>query len=280
MEVSVNMYHNNNSESFSAFICPTCKCQITTPAMHGYVWRDFGPHTNWKTQSIPCPTCSTQAQARSKAEEVEKLLGSSHIPFYAMEWSFSSLPRDIDQRALSIVLAFCNRKAEMRGLYLFGDVGGGKTGMVISVIQAVMRRGEDAAFLRSIDLMNRLRESIHKGSADGDDLLHLAKTVTWLAIDDLATERPTPYVIEQLYAIVETRRAAGLYTMFTSNLSLRDLEAHWRPDNVKPGMFYAGRRVAVRIAEYCQGIHVGGRNLRKKVDSMLKVRPVREEDEV
>jgi len=248
--------------------------------MHGWLKGDFGPHTGWKTQLIPCPTCSSVAHAQRKAGEVDKLLGTSHIPFYAMEWSFSSLPRDIDQRALSIVLAFCNRKTEMRGLYLFGDVGGGKTGMVISVIQAVMRRGEDAAFLRSIDLMNRLRESIHKGSADGDDLLHLAKTVTWLAIDDLATERPTPYVIEQLYAIVETRRAAGLYTMFTSNLSLRDLEAHWRPDDVKQGAFYAGRRVAVRIAEYCQGIRVGGRNLRKTVDSMLKVLPQAVEDEL
>lgn len=276
----MNTSHNNNSESFSRFVCPTCQFEITSPTMHGWLKGNFGLHTEWKTQLIRCPTCSTQADARRKAAEVDKLLGSSHIPFYAMEWSFASLPRDIDQRALSIVLAFCNRKTEMHGLYLFGDVGGGKTGMVISVIQAVMRRGEDAAFLRSIDLLNRLRESIHRGTTEGDDLLHLAKTVTWLALDDLATERPTPYVVEQLYALVEIRRSAGLYTMFTSNLSLRDLEAHWRPDDVKPGDFYAGRRVAVRIAEYCQGVHVGGRNLRKKVDSMLRVLPLHEEDEV
>ncbi len=280
MEASVHTF--NDDERFTAFTCPTCKCAITSPTMHGYVWRDFGAHTNWKTQSLPCPTCSTQAVARRKAEEVEKLLGTSHIPFYAMEWSFSSLPRDIDRRALSTVMSFCNQKAEKHGLYLFGDVGGGKTGMVISVVQAVMRRGEAAAFIRSIDLMNRLRESIHKGSADGDELLHLAKTVKWLAIDDLATERPTPYVLEQLYAIVEARRSHpdGLYTMFTSNLSLQRLEEYWRPDGMQAGAFHPGRRVIERIAEYAQGVRVVGRNLRKKVDSMLKVLPVREEDEV
>jgi len=149
-------------------------------------------------------------------------------------------------------------------------------------VQAVMRRGEAAAFIRSIDLMNRLRESIHKGSADGDELLHLAKTVKWLAIDDLATERPTPYVLEQLYAIVEARRSHpdGLYTMFTSNLSLQRLEEYWRPDGMQAGAFHPGRRVIERIAEYAQGVRVVGRNLRKKVDSMLKVLPVREEDEV
>lgn len=272
--------HTNNDERFSRFICPTCKWEITSPTMHGWLKGDFGPHTGWKTQLNPCPTCSSVAYAQRKAAEVDKLLGTSHIPFYAMEWSFSSLPRDIDSRALSHVVAFCNRKTDKRGVYLFGDVGGCKTGMVISVVQAVMRRGEDAAFLRSIDLMNRLRESIHKGSADGDDLLHLAQTVTWLALDDLATERPTPYVVEQLYALVEARRAAGLYTMFTSNLSLRDLETHWRPDGMQPGAFHPGRRVVERIAEYCQGVRVGGRNLRKTVDSMLKVLPVREEDEV
>ncbi len=276
------MHTYNDDERFTAFVCPTCKFEITKPTMHGWLKGDFGPHTNWKTQLVRCPTCSTQADARHKAAEVEKLLGDSHIPFYAMEWSFASLPRDIDRRVLSTVMAFYNQKAEKRGLYLFGDVGGGKTGMVISVVQAVMRRGETAAFIRSIDLMNRLRESIHKGSAEGDELLHLAKTVKWLAIDDLATERPTPYVLEQLYAIVEARRSHpdGLYTMFTSNLSLQRLEEYWRPEGMQPGAFHPGRRVIERIAEYSQGVLVGGRNLRKKVDSMLNRLPVHEEDEV
>jgi len=68
--------------------------------------------------------------------------------------------------------------------------------------------------------------------------------------------------------------------MFTSNLSLQRLEEYWRPDGMQAGAFHPGRRVIERIAEYSQGVLVGGRNLRKKVDSMLKVLPGRVEDEV
>ena len=61
--------------------------------------------------------------------------------------------------------------------------------------------------------------------------------------------------------------------MFTSNYSLRELEAHWRPDDVKPGAFHPGRRISERIAEYCTGVKVAGRNLRRTVDTMIRALP-------
>src|SRR5215472_8291689 len=115
--------------TFLPFTCPMCKFELNTPDMHGWLKRDFGPHTRWKTQLEPCPMCSLTAHARRKAAEVDRLLGSSKIPFYAMDWSFATLPTDIDSRALQVTLAFCNRQTPKRGLFLFGDVGGGKTGM-------------------------------------------------------------------------------------------------------------------------------------------------------
>jgi DNA replication protein DnaC len=116
--------------------------------------------------------------------------------------------------------------------------------------------------------MNRLREAISIGISDSDDLLQLAMTVTWLALDDLVTERPTSYVIEQLYVLLETRRSSEDYTLFTSNFNLCYPEVRWEPDGISPGGFHPGRRMNERMTEYCEIVSVRGRNLRRAAESM------------
>jgi len=272
------------SSVFQPFICPTCKCDIRNETMHGWVRdRNFGPETEWKTRILPCPTCSEHATARRKAAMVDRLFGQSHIPLRMRNWNFGSTPGDVDQTAIAACANFSNQQGSELGLYVYGEFGCGKTGLAISIIQAAMQRGEDAVFIRSLDLMDRLRSAIARGSEEGDDLLSLLKTVYWFALDDLATERPTDFVIEKLQAILEYRRDAGLLTIITSNFNYRELEAHWRsyrtangePVEIKAGAMHAGRRVIERIAEYCKAVPMHGRNLRRTAPDEGKIKPIR-----
>jgi len=145
-----------------------------------------------------------------------------------------------------------------------------------------MARGESAVFIKTLDLFMRLREAIARGTHDGDDLLAALRSAEWCALDDLATERPTDFVIEELQALLEYRRDMGLFTVITGNYNLRELEAHWRsyrtadgvPVEIRAGTMHAGRRVLERIAEYCQVVPVHGRNLRRTADDE-KVRLIR-----
>lgn len=251
-----------NSEYFTPFICPTCKTVLSNPRMHGWLKYDFGPQTEWKTKLIECPTCSNEAKARRMRAEVDRLTGQSNIPFRYAEWTFATMPADIDGKAKAKAIQFANERTDKRALYLFGELGHGKTSIAISIIQAVMCRNEDAVFIRSLDLMERLKAAIRRGTHEGDDLLQLVKQVKWLALDDLATEAPTRYVIQELKGIVESRMDAGLYTIFTSNLSLGDLAHYWRPEDADEEVFYPGRRVLDRIAEYSEGVFLRGRNQR------------------
>lgn len=268
---------------FKSFVCPTCKCDISSETMHGWIRdRNFGIETHWKTRILPCPTCSEQANARRMSENVARLMGKSHIPPRMQDWNFGTTPGDVDQIALAICANFSNCQGEERGIYAFGPFGCGKTGLAISIIQAAMMRGEDAVFIKSLDLMDKLRGAIARGSDEGDELLALVKSVRWLALDDLATERPTDFVIEKLQAILENRRDMGLFTVITGNYNLRELEAHWRsyrtsdgvPVEIRAGVMHAGRRVLERIAEYCQVVPVQGRNLRRTADEG-KIKPIR-----
>src|SRR5712691_2694404 len=77
-------------------ICPTCKFELTNPTTHGWLKGDFGVHTGWKTQLIPCPDCSDQANARRKSVEIARLMGQAHIPPRYQDWSFASTPTDVD----------------------------------------------------------------------------------------------------------------------------------------------------------------------------------------
>jgi DNA replication protein DnaC len=261
---------------FKAFICPTCKIEITDPNMHGWVRdRNFGPETHWKQGILPCPTCSDKATAHAFSAKVARLFADANIPQRAKDWNFSTTPGDVDQVAIARCANFSNKQTGEHGLYLFGEYGCGKTGLAISIIQAAMLREEDALFIRSLDLLDRVRQAIARRTDDGDDLLQLTKSVRWLALDDLAAERPTDFVLEKLQSLLEARRDSGLYTVITSNYSYRDLEAQWRPDDVKAGMMHPGRRLIERLAEYCKPQAMKGRNLRRSVTNEGKVRQIR-----
>jgi DNA replication protein DnaC len=267
---------------FTPFQCPRCKLNITDPTVHGWLINrvPHDEHAGHKQHNtglsfkdgrfceVPCPECTDPARARAKADQTARLMGESMIPQYMQGWSFTTAPDDIDKQALDKCSDFAHGNLPQRGLFLHGTLGIGKSGMAISIIQAAIWRGESAAYIRSIDLMNRLREAVAKSMrhepSDGDALLDMAKTVQWLALDDLATERPTAFVLEQLYALVEARRSAGLYTVFTCNFNLSQLEEQWRPADVAKGGFHAGRRVVERIGEYCAGVSPKNGNLRRR----------------
>lgn len=267
--------------AFVPFVCPDCKCEISGPTVRGWKYPAMY-HKGQKmgAQLVACSTCSDHAIARRKMAVIARLLDGANIPLRARSWSFDTAPSNIDRDVIDTCRQFVNRQGEEHGLYLYGDFGSGKTGLAIAIIKAAMQREEDAVFIRSLDLLDRLRQAIARGNDEGDQLLHLVKNVTWLALDDLATERPTDFVIEKLQSILETRRDLGLYTAITSNLHFRELESCWRPldpdtrKSMPTGTRHAGRRVLERLAEYCQVIHVRGKNLRqgKTVESVRSLK--------
>src|SRR5260221_14407959 len=104
------------------FTCPTCKMDIVSETMHGWVRdRNFGIETGWKQRILPCPTCSEQANARRMAENIARLMGKAHIPWRMQDWHFGTTPGDVDQTAAAVCANFSNQQVDGRGLYLLGQ---------------------------------------------------------------------------------------------------------------------------------------------------------------
>lgn len=252
-------------------ICSTCKWPINE-SVHGWLVSNAsrnGP-LGGKTELVPCPACSGDVQqrnhARKQAELVQRLFGGADIPWSMKDWDFSSFPFYGDQGAKAQVQAFVQAhlagEHRRRGLWLGGNLGHGKTSLAVSALKDAIRHRQLGLFILIPDLFNRIRASMRDDATEhGDELLEAVCTVSWLVLDDLGVERPTPYVIEQLYSMISLRMQRGLYTIFTSNFNPRDLEQYWC-ENEKIAL--TAHRIIARLREYCSGIQVMGQNLREK----------------
>jgi DNA replication protein DnaC len=256
----------------SFHVCPTCKFELSKESEHGWLNAGFDETTH-RTIVIPCPTCSKNARARmessAQADLVSRLFGGSHIPHRMRHYTFASYPDNGDQNAKHVAMRFVEQALAgnedmQRGLFLGGLPGRGKTGLAVCVLKAALEVGQTGLFVMSLDLLHRIKATFNKETGvSSDELLDVVCRVPWLVLDDLAVERGTDFALEQLYFLIEQRRAKGLFTIFTSNLSTRDLEAYWRPKGTPEGAFHAGMRIVERIREYCLGVIVQGENLRE-----------------
>jgi DNA replication protein DnaC len=125
-----------------------------------------------------------------------------------------------------------------RGLWLWGDVGTGKTTLAMLVSKAAIDAGRSVAIYSLPRLLNLLRESLE--SPGGlIDLLDRLGAVDLLHIDDLGAENQTDWVLEQLYSIVNARYEAQRSIVATTNLPPDELGEH------------LGERTVSRLVEIC-----------------------------
>jgi len=125
-----------------------------------------------------------------------------------------------------------------RGLWLWGDVGTGKTTLAMLVSKSAIDAGRSVAIYSLPRLLNLLRESLE--SPGGlIDLLDRLGAVDLLHIDDLGAENQTDWVLEQLYSIVNARYEAERAIVATTNLKPDELGEH------------LGERTVSRLVEIC-----------------------------
>ena len=139
----------------------------------------------------------------------------------------------IERRAPHVVRdvrRYCRTVAERldegRGLWFTGGVGTGKTTLAMLVSKPAMEADRTVAIYSLPRLLAMLR-----GSYDDDalyslnDLIDRLCAVDLLHVDDVGAEQTRPWVLEQLYTIVNTRYEDGRAVMLTTNLGddeLRD----------------------------------------------------------
>lgn len=127
------------------------------------------------------------------------------------------MPDAVVSEVRSYVRNLSARLEEGRGMWLVGDVGTGKTTLAMIVSAAALEAGHSVAIYSLPRLLNLIRDEV--GTENSLlDLLDRLSAVDLLHIDDLGAQHTTPWRLEQLYSIVDSRYQAGRPIVATTNL--------------------------------------------------------------
>ena len=126
------------------------------------------------------------------------------------------------------------------GVWLEGDVGTGKTTLAMLISKHALDAGRSVAIYSLPRLLSELRKTFDEGSDTTYlQLLDSLAKVDLLHVDDVGAERSNPWVLEQLYSIVNARYEEQRSVVITTNLEHDELAEQ------------IGQRTVSRLIEMC-----------------------------
>lgn len=182
-------------------------------------------------------------------------VGSFEIDKYEMKDS-REIAAIAKKAAANYVRKFKLMKENGKGLYLYSFVkGSGKTRLATSIGNALVKEhGVDIAFIKSADLMNQIRKTFKKDSETTEsEIVEVFRNVEVLIVDDLALKGSTEFEERILYDVMDDRLENRKPTIFTSNVTIKDLE-----------VIYPGGRVSQRIGKMALEVYMPEESIREQ----------------
>jgi DNA replication protein DnaC len=106
-----------------------------------------------------------------------------------------------------------------RGMWFTGDIGTGKTTLAMLISKSAMEADRTVAIYSLPRLLGLLRATFQDDSSYSlNELIDRLCSVDLLHVDDVGAEQTSPWVLEQLYTIVNTRYEDGKAILLTTNL--------------------------------------------------------------
>ena len=246
-------------------ICPHCDRELQAewvefpPALQ----KKYGKPGEWYYH--PCtPECEEKNDQRewelmrrdARVAVLRERSGlSKRMKGYALD-NFEPQVSKSTEKALAKVMDYIinwkeNREAG-RGVYFCGDVGTGKTHLAVAVMNELIKRKRvPSLFVTVPELLDNLRGTYNDPGRNLDEWMDAVKNADFLVLDDLGSEKPTEWVRERLFVVINHRYREQLPTLFTSNIGPKDLAAQ------------LGERTASRIIAMCDWISLEGEDYRE-----------------
>lgn len=207
--------------------CSKCK----TPRVYINKENNFATHT----------VCECQSKEYTKNVELSKLENRyarlKELSLMGKKYENASFEKLDMERPESFVQAvnrckkYCDNWEEVKtkglGIYIFGDVGTGKTHLTCCIGNELMRKGVSVLFTSFIEISKRLLDAYGNRGERGRIIKELSE-VDLLILDDIGTEKLIKNGEEtsaqsDIYDILNRRDTNMLPTIFSSNFSINDL---------------------------------------------------------
>ena len=152
----------------------------------------------------------------------------------------------------------------MKGLYLHGNFGCGKTYLIAATFNELAKDGIKSAIVFWPEFLNSLKSSFNSEvKSEFKNKYNYVKKVPILLIDDLGAESVTSWARDEILCpLLQYRMDEKLPTFFTSNLNLDNLEKHLAITSKGDEIIKAGRIIS-RIKQLTEYQELISKNLRK-----------------
>jgi DNA replication protein DnaC len=227
----------NTNISTAEVMCPICMGA-------GFLRREVPIDDPRFGELVPCECTLQERQRRQMRLLIER---SNMGPLRAKTFDNFVLdprrrqhpPRFSPEAAYRAAHAFATRpdrsprevieQPRLEWLVLMGSHGTGKTHLAAAIANYRLDHGRPAVFIVVPDLLDRLRATFSPTSeVSYDELFESARSAPLLILDDLGAHSSTPWAQEKLYQIVNERYNRRLPTVFTTNLTLDELDPRLR----------------------------------------------------
>ncbi len=162
----------------------------------------------------------------------------------------------------NFVKKFDLMKEQGKGLYLYSSIkGSGKTRLAAGILNALLKTQDSNEQPLSIyysptaDLIGEIKKTFSEESnIKSSDIIDSVKKVDVLILDDIGVEKVTDWVEETFTRILDFRLQHQKITIFTSNLSIDELDDK-----------YPQGRISSRIEKMTYPVHMPEEKIRSKL---------------
>jgi len=213
------------SETVEEGVCPLCRgagfVRKDVPLDHP----DFG-------RVFPC-RCVLEEREEERLARLQRYsnLGPLTRLTFAnlMSRGRSTDPGNQEKFAKAVVAAQQFAEEPSGWLVLCGPSGCGKTHLAAAIANASIEQGRPAFFVVVPDLLDHLRAAYKPGSeVSYDELFEQVRNAPLVILDDLGGHSATAWAQEKLFQLVNHRYNYRLPTVFTSGVSLEEMDERLR----------------------------------------------------
>ena len=208
-----------------------------------------------KDNNISYVRCKYMEKEIEMAKQSEKL-NTMYMSKKLLEARISNFRLDNENRikCLKMINNFIKKMDNneyVKGAYLSGDVGAGKTYFLAAVANELASRGYNVTFVYFPDLINDLKDDFDKLNKKITEL----KTTDILIIDDFGVGVMTSWVRDSIIAPILNYRMSDLKPVFiSSNINFKNLDEYLKVKEDRDNTPAA--RIIRRIYELCDLIEM------------------------
>jgi DNA replication protein DnaC len=168
------------------------------------------------------------------------------------------------------------------GLLLMGSCGVGKTHLAVAALKQIILRGHSGLFYDYRELLKEIQDSYNSESQSTEmSVLDPVLKTELLVLDDVGSSKPSPWALETVGHILNSRYNDKRVTLLTTNYLDTDANSSSAPPRVA-GMRApsiedtlserVGQRIRSRLYEMCRTVEISAPDYRKEIRNISRFR--------